>query len=94
MSQVVGYRTQPESFASRQAFRSDDDEVASMLGEEAIDLMSNVHRQRVLIVRYDPAIDRQCVGLHKCGSALDGRGRSPVSLVHTQQGDAGSPNPR
>ena len=32
-----------------------------MVGEEAIDLMSNVYCQRVLIVRYDPAIDRQCV---------------------------------
>ena len=65
-----------------------------MVGEEAIDLMSNVYRQRVLIVRYDPAIDGQRVGLHQCGSALDGRRRSPVALVHTQQGYAGSPNPR
>ena len=28
-----------------------------MVGEEAIDLMSNVYCQRVLIVRYNPAID-------------------------------------
>jgi len=94
MSQVVGHGTQPESLASRQAFRSYDDEVASMVGEEAIDLMSNIHRQRVLIVRYYPAIDGQCVGLQQLGSTLDGRRRPPVSLVHTQQGDAGSPNPR
>ena len=65
-----------------------------MVGEKTVDLMSNVHRQGVLIVRYDPAIDSQRVGLHQRGSALDGRRRPPVSLVHTQQGDAGSLNPR
>ena len=65
-----------------------------MVGEKTVDLMSNVHRQRVLIVRYNPATDCQCMGLQQLGSALDGRTRPPVSLVHTQQGDAGSPNPR
>ena len=65
-----------------------------MVGEKTVDLMSNAHRQRVLIARYDPAIDSQRVGLHQRGSALDGRRRPPVSPVHTQQGDASSPNPR
>ena len=64
MSRVVGHRIQPETFAARQAFRSHDDQVTSMVGEKTVDLMSNVQCQRVLIVRYNPATDCQCMGLH------------------------------